>query len=193
VKISNQREGELLKKSLSQLLEGGFLSIIINYLDHLTHGRSELDILRDLAPDVPSFRKITSTWFESSYLKDLFRTLSARGASVVVTSDHGSVMCRKQSPVRGARGMSSSIRYRLGHSLVADPKCSVTVREPALWGLPDDSPNKTYVFARADYLLTHPSMAREDVYKFENTFQHGGISLEEMVVPCTVLTPKKGL
>lgn len=193
VKISNQRDGEVLKKSLSHLLEGGFLSIIINYLDHLTHGRSELDLLRDLAPDVPSFRKLTSTWYESSYLNDLFRTLAARGASVVVTSDHGSVMCRRQTPVRGARGMTSSIRYRLGHSLIADPKCAVTIREPALWGLPDDSPNKTYVFARADYILIHPSMAREDIYKFENTFQHGGISLEEMVVPCTVLTPKKGL
>ncbi len=192
VKISNQREGESLKRSLSQHLEGGFLAIIINYLDHLTHGRSELDVLRDLAPDVASFRKLASTWYESSYLKDLLRTLAARGATVIVTSDHGSVLCRRQTPIRGARGMSSSIRYRLGHALNADPKASVTVREPARWGLPDDSPSKTYVFARADYLLVHPGMAREEVYKFEDTFQHGGISIEEMVVPCTVLTPKKG-
>ncbi|HOR07240.1 MAG TPA: response regulator [Candidatus Fermentibacter daniensis] len=192
VKIASQREGELFRRSLSQHLEGGFLAIIINYLDHLTHGRSELDLLRDLAPDVSSFRKLASTWFESSYLRDLLRTLAARGATVIVTSDHGSVLCRRQTPVRGARGMSSSIRYRLGHALNADLKAAVIVREPALWGLPDDSPSKTYVFARSDYLLIHPGMPREDIYKFEDTFQHGGISMEEMIAPCAVLSPKKG-
>lgn len=88
--------------------------------------------------------------------------------------------------------MSSSIRYRLGHALNADPKAAVIVREPALWGLPDDSPSKTYVFARSDYLLIHPGMPREDIYKFEDTFQHGGISMEEMIAPCAVLSPKKG-
>lgn len=86
--------------------------------------------------------------------------------------------------------MSSSVRYRVGHALSSDDKCAVIVREPAAWGLPDDSPSKTYVFARSDYLLIHPSMARDEVRKFENTFQHGGISLEELAVPCTVLRPK---
>ncbi len=189
-KVMNQREGEALRRSLSQLLEGGFLALVVNYLDHLTHGRSELDLLRDLAPDVPSFRKLVSTWFDSSFLKDLLHTLSARGATVVVTSDHGSVLCNRPASVRGARGMSSSVRYRVGHALSSDDKCAVIVREPAAWGLPDDSPSKTYVFARSDYLLIHPSMARDEVRKFENTFQHGGISLEELAVPCTVLRPK---
>ncbi len=190
-KVSSQREGELLRRSLSQLLEGGFLAIVVNYLDHLTHGRSELELLKDLAPDIPSFRKLAATWFDSSFLKNLLRTLSARGATVIVTSDHGSVLCHRTTPVRGARGMSSSVRYRLGHSLSADPKNAVVVRSPAEWGLPEDSPSKTYVFARSDFLLIHPSMPREEIHRFENTFQHGGISMEELLVPCTVLTPKK--
>lgn len=190
-KVSSQREGEMLRRNISQLLEGGILAIVVNYLDHLTHGRSEIDLLRDLAPDARSFRRLTTTWFESSFLRGLFATLAARGATVVVTSDHGSVLCRHQSVVRGARGMSSSVRYRLGHSLVSDPKTTVSVRDPAAWGLPDDSPNKSYVFARGDYVLIQPGVEREEFLKFENTFQHGGISLEEMAVPCTVLTPKK--
>jgi len=189
-KVTNQKEGEGLRRNLSQLLEGGMLALVINYLDHLTHGRSELELLRDLAPDVPGFRKLAGTWFESSFLKELLQTLSARGATVVVTSDHGSMLCNRSVSVRGARGMSSSVRYRFGHSLTADDKATVIVREPNVWGLPADSPSKAYVFARSDFLLIHPGMAREESRKFENTFQHGGISLEELLVPCTVLRPK---
>jgi hypothetical protein len=189
-KVTNQREGETLRRNLSQLLESGFLALVINYLDHLTHGRSELDLLRDLAPDEAGFRKLISTWYDSSFLKDLLQTLSARGATVVVTSDHGSVLCNRSTSVRGARGMSSSVRYRFGHSLSADEKVALVVREPAVWGLPDDSPSKTYIFARSDYILIHPNMGRDESRKFENTFQHGGISLEEVLVPCTVLRPK---
>jgi hypothetical protein len=189
-KVTNQREGEALRRSLSQMLEGGVLALVVNYLDHLTHGRSELELLRDLAPDVQGFRRLVSTWFESSFLKDLLHTLSARGATVVVTSDHGSVLCNRSSPVKGARGMSSSVRYRLGHALSADEKAAVVVHDAAKWGLPDDNPSKTYVFARSDFLLVHGGMPREEFRKFENTFQHGGISLDEMIVPVTVLTPK---
>jgi CheY-like chemotaxis protein len=189
-KVANQREGEALRRNLSQLLESGFLALVVNYIDHLTHGRSELDLLRDLAPDVVAFRQLAGTWFGSSFLKDLLHTLSARGATVVVTSDHGSVLCNRTTPIRGARGMSSSVRCRFGHSLSADEKLALVVHEPASWGLPSDSPSKTYVFARSDYLLIHPSMDREEIRKFDNTFQHGGISLEELLVPCTVLTPK---
>ena len=99
-KVTNQREGETLRRNLSQLLESGFLALVINYLDHLTHGRSELDLLRDLAPDEAGFRKLISTWYDSSFLKDLLQTLSARGATVVVTSDHGSVLCNRSTSVR---------------------------------------------------------------------------------------------
>ncbi len=190
-KVSNQREGESVRRSLSHLLEGGMLALVVNYLDHLTHGRSEIELLHELAPDVPGFRKLTSAWFDSSFLRELLHTLAARGTTVVVTSDHGSVLCRRQTHVRGARGMSSSIRYRFGHSLSADEKTAVVVHDPARWGLPDESPSKTYVFARSDFMLMHPGMPREEARKFDDTFQHGGISLDEMVVPVTILKPKQ--
>jgi CheY-like chemotaxis protein len=190
-KISTSREGDNVRKGLSHLLENGFLAIVINFIDHLTHGRSELDLIRDLAPDVISFRKLTETWFEASFLKKLFRTLAARGSTVIVTSDHGSVQSSRITHISGARGMSKSVRYRFGLSLSADKKTSIVVRNPADWGLPDENPRKSYVFARADYLLLQSRMNHEDVKKFENSFQHGGVSFEETLVPSVILRSKK--
>ena len=191
VKVRSGRDGEMLQRNLSQRLEGGFLAIVVSFLDHLTHGRSESDLLKDLAPDVVSFRSLARSWFIRSHIRSILETLAARGATVVVTSDHGSKLSRRVTDVRGGRGMSSSVRFRMGHSLSADPKDAIIVREPAEWGLPDDSPRKSYVMARSDYLLIHPAMDRSEIRKFENTFQHGGCSLQEMVVPVAVLRPKR--
>lgn len=190
-KISNRQEGENVKRGLSHFLKDGFMAIVVNFIDHLTHGRSELDIIRDIAPDVPAFRRLAQGWFEHSFLFDMIKTLSVRGATIIVTSDHGSTQANRITTIRGARGMSHSVRYRFGHSLSADPKHSIVVNNPADWGLPDDNPRKTYLFAREDYLLMQSGFNREDMYKFKGSFQHGGVSLEETLVPCEVLRPKK--
>jgi DNA-binding response OmpR family regulator len=189
VKVSNRREGELLIHSLSKYLNNGFLAIVINYIDHLTHGRSEMDLIKDLAPDVTSFRKLAETWFKSSFLRDLFHTLAARGTTVVITSDHGSVFTSREIRIMG-RGVSGSLRFRFGNSLVADQKAVISVRNPAEWGLPDDRPSKGYLFAKSNYFMMFKNVPREELHKFKNTFQHGGVSLEEMIVPSIILKPK---
>ncbi len=189
VKVSNRREGEMLLHSLSKYLRDGFLAIVVNYIDHLTHGRSELDLIRDLAPDVASFRKLAETWFRSSFLRELFHTLAARGTTVVVTSDHGSVCTARETRIHG-RGVSGSIRFRFGVTVSADPKAVVITDDPAAWGLPNNRPGKKYLFARSDYFMMFPGMSREEMIKFRNTFQHGGTSMEEMLVPCVVMKPK---
>jgi CheY-like chemotaxis protein len=191
VKVRSGRDGEKLHRNLSHRLEGGFLAVVVSFLDHLTHGRSESDLLKDLAPDVVSFRNLARSWFVRSHIRSILETLAARGATVVVTSDHGSKLSRRATHIRGGRGMSSSVRFRMGHSLTADARDAVVIRQPAEWGLPDDSPRKSYVLARSDYLLIHPAMDRSEMHKFENTFQHGGCSLQEMVVPVAVLRPKR--
>ena len=189
VKVSNRREGETLLHQLSRHLKKGFLAIIVNYIDHLTHGRSELDLIRDLAPDVESFRRLAETWFRSSFLKELFHTLAARGATIVVTSDHGSVFTDRETRIKG-RSVAGSIRFRFGNSFSCDNKAVIQVRNPSEWGLPDDKPSKSYLFARSDYFMMFPGIVREELHKFRNTFQHGGVSLEEMIVPSIILKPK---
>ncbi len=190
VKVTTRREGEAVMHSLSKHLQSGFMAIVVNYIDHLTHGRSELDLIRDLAPDVRSFRRLAETWFRSSFLRKLFQTLAARGATVIVTSDHGSVFTARDTRISGGRNIHGSIRYRYGDSLVADPKAVVTVREPAEWGLPNETPSKMYLLARSDYFMMFNNVPRGELQKFRNTFQHGGISMQEMIVPSVVLTPK---
>ncbi len=190
-KASTRQEGDNLKRGLSHFLKDGFMAIVVNFIDHLTHGRSELDLIRDIAPDVSAFRRLASGWFEHSFLFEMIKTLSARGATLIITSDHGSTQANRITTISGARGMSHSVRYRFGHSLKADPKHSVVVTNPGDWGLPDDNPRKTYLFGREDFLLMQNGFRREDMYKFKGSFQHGGVSLEEMLVPCEVLRPKK--
>ncbi|HPF31796.1 MAG TPA: response regulator [Candidatus Sabulitectum sp.] len=190
-KVSNSSEGENVRRGLSHFLKDGFMALVVNFIDHLAHGRSELDLIRDIAPDVPSFRRLAKEWFDHSFLLKMLKTLSARGATVIVTSDHGSVLAGRIAFIRGARGMSHSVRYRFGHSLFADPKNALVVHSPAQWGLPDDHPRKSYLFARDDYLLMQQGMNRDDRYKFKGSFQHGGLSMEEMLVPCDILRPKK--
>lgn len=190
-KVSNRSEGENVRRGLSHFLKDGFMAMVVNFIDHLTHGRSELDLIRDVAPDVPSFRRLAREWFEHSFLLTMFKTLSVRGTTVIVTSDHGSVLARRIAYVRGARGMSHSVRYRFGHSLFADEKNAIVVHSPAEWGLPDDHPRKSYLFARDDHLLMQEGLGRDDIHKFKGSFQHGGVSIEEMLVPCDILRPKK--
>lgn len=190
-KVSTSAEGDNVRRGLSHFLKDGYMALVVNFIDHLTHGRSELDLIRDIAPDVPSFRRLAKEWFEHSFLLKMLKTLSVRGTTVVVTSDHGSVLAKRIAYARGARGMSHSVRYRFGHSLFADQKNAIVVHGPAEWGLPDDHPRKSYLFARDDYLLMQEGMNREDKQKFRGSFQHGGVSLEEMLVPCDVLRPKK--
>ncbi len=190
-KISNRIEGDNVRRGLSHFLKEGFMAIVVNFIDHLTHGRSELDLIRDIAPDVPSFRRLAKEWFEHSFLLKMLKTLSARGTTVIVTSDHGSMLAERIAWVRGSRGMSHSVRYRFGHSLSAGDKYAVAVNRPAEWGLPDDHPRKAYLFARDNYLLMQEGISREDQLKFKSSFQHGGVSLEEMLVPCDILRPKK--
>lgn len=190
-KVSTHSEGEHLRRSLSHFIQGGFLAVVVNYLDHLTHGRSELDLLKELAPDRISFRELVGTWFKGSFLFEVLKTIAARGATAIITSDHGSVFSRKSTWVKGGRGMSSSMRYRVGHSLSADDRYAIVVNDPAAFGLPNDYSRKTYVFARDDYLLVHPQMPRSEFHKFINTFQHGGVSTQEMIVPSIILRPKK--
>jgi CheY-like chemotaxis protein len=191
VKVSNAAEGASFKRGLSHFMRDGFIALVVNFIDHLTHGRSELDLIRDIAPDVPSFRNLAREWFQHSFLVGVLKTLSARGTTVIVTSDHGSTLAGRIGFIRGARGMSHSVRYRFGHSLHADPKQAIEINNPGEWGLPDDHPRKSYLLARSDYLLMQQGMNRADQAKFRGSFQHGGVSLEEMLVPCDVLRPKR--
>ncbi|MBN1825588.1 MAG: response regulator [Candidatus Eisenbacteria bacterium] len=191
VKIYNPDEGNQLKRQVSSLFSVPFVALVINFVDIFTHGRSESDILRELAPDEAAFRSVMTSWFRHSSLFEILRAISSQDATVVLTSDHGAILGRKATMVHANRETSTNLRYKHGSNLGCDERHAVKVKNPEDYKLPRDSLNKNYIFARENYYFVYPTRYHEYERQYRNTFQHGGISLEEMILPCAVLTPKR--
>lgn len=191
VKVLDMNEGENLARKFSSYKSAPLLSVVYNFIDHLSHGRSEDEILHELAADEAAFRGLMKTWFvNSSWLKVLRKIARDPAAVVVVTTDHGSIMGTRGTVAHGRRDTSSNLRYKYGDNLNADPKEAVLVTDPKLWRLPRFTPSTTYLLAKEDFFFVYPTNFNEYQRKFANTFQHGGISLPEMVLPVATLTPK---
>jgi DNA-binding response OmpR family regulator len=190
VKIYNTEEAGNVKRQLSSFFSIPLVSLVFNFVDILAHGRSESEILLELAPDEPAFRSLMRSWFQHSALFDILRAVSQQDAIVVLTTDHGSVIGRKATLVYGNKETSTNLRYKYGTNLGCDPKQAIHLKDPARYKLPADSLNKHYIFARENYYFVYPTKFHEYERQYKGTFQHGGVSLEEMVLPCATLTPK---
>jgi CheY-like chemotaxis protein len=190
VKIYNTREATELKKKMGNLLDLPFVSLVFNFVDILTHGRNQSEILQQLLPNEGAFRSLMRSWFSHSVLLEMLIELSRAGVTVVMTTDHGSILGRKASMVYGRKDTSTNLRYKFGENLKCDEKQAILVRDPAAYRLPDESKTKNYVFAKEYYYFVYPTNFREYEKHYEGSFQHGGISLEEMILPCLTLVPK---
>ncbi|HEY3214940.1 MAG TPA: PglZ domain-containing protein, partial [Candidatus Eisenbacteria bacterium] len=168
----------------------GLVSLVFNFLDILAHGRLESEILQELAPDEAAFRAVTKAWFTHSPLFDIFQALSRQDCTVILTTDHGAVLARRAALVHGDRETSTNLRYKFGLNLNCDPKQAVILRNPAAFMLPNDGVNKNYILAREDYFFVYPTRFHEYERQFRGSLQHGGISVEEMILPLVTLTPR---
>jgi hypothetical protein len=192
VKIYNTEEAGNVKRQLSSFFSIPLVSLVFNFVDILAHGRSESEILLELAPDEPAFRSLMRSWFEHSALFDILRAISAQDAIVVITTDHGSVIGRKATLVYGNKETSTNLRYKHGNNLGCDPKQAIHLKDPERYKLPGDSLNKHYIFARENYYFVYPTKFHEYERQYKGTFQHGGVSLEEMILPCATLRSRRG-
>lgn len=190
LKVYTAHESVELRKRLSALLSSRFSALVFNFVDIMAHGRNQIDILQEIAPDESAFRSLMRSWFNHSVLLDLLREISKRKAKVVMTSDHGSVMVKKPSLVQGRRDTSTNLRYKFGDNLTCDEKLAIVTRKPAEYRLPAETRTKTYLFAKEYAYFVYPTNFREYERQYYGSFQHGGVSMEEMIVPCLVLTPK---
>ena len=192
LKIYDAEEAQQARRQINSFAGIPLVSLVFNFLDILTHGRSDSEILQELAPDEAAFRAVMKAWFLHSPLYDIFRALASQDCAVVVTTDHGSVLGRRAAKVLGNRETSTNLRYKYGINLNCDPKQAVIIRKPLTFMLPDDSLNKNYILAREDYYFVYPTRFHEFERQYRGTFQHGGISLEEMILPLLTLTPRGG-
>lgn len=190
VKIYNNSEGEAVAKRISDFYDSPVIAMVFNFLDILAHGRSNNVILKEIAGTESAFRSLMKSWFIHSPLFSILKSFASRDYSVIITSDHGSVLCQRGTMAHGKRTTSTNLRYKYGDNLNSDPKESILIKKPEQYRLPLMKLATTYIIAKEDFYFVYPNNYNEMVRQFQNSFQHGGISLEEMIVPFVIMRPK---
>lgn len=189
-KITNLNAGKKLVESFNNLLNNELNVIVYNFVDMLSHARTEMEVIRELADNEQAYRSITKSWFEHSPLFEIFKKISEKKCKVVITTDHGTVHVKEPSKIIGDRNTNTNLRYKQGKNLNYEKKDVFEVKNPLDAYLPKINMSTTYVFAKDDKFFVYPNNYNQFVNYYQNTFQHGGISLEEMIVPIIVLKSK---
>lgn len=189
-KITNIEKGRKLLTNASQMLNHQLSVIVVNFVDMLSHARTEMDMIRELAGDESAYRSITLSWFEHSTLFELLKFLSSKKVKVVITTDHGTIKVNNPVKVTGDRNTSTNLRYKHGKSLSYNAKKVFEVTNPKSIHLPKLNVSSSYIFAHGDDFLAYPNNYNHYVSYYKNTFQHGGVSMEEMLIPLITLEPK---
>lgn len=190
-KVNDSSAAEKLVQQLPSLLQNDLNIVVLNFVDMLSHARTESRMVRELANNEAAYRSITRSWFRHSAVAELFRALSAIDCTVVLTTDHGSVRANNPVKVIGDKNVNTNLRYKLGKNLSYNAREVFEVREPRKAGLPAPNISTAYIFAQNQDFLAYPNNYNYYVQYYRDTFQHGGISMEEMLVPLIVLQGKK--
>ena len=189
-KLVRPEAGRKLIDNINRVYDADFSVIVYNFLDILSHARTETEIIRQLTEDDASFRSLTRSWFEHSELFELLKMLSERGHTVIITSDHGTVRVDNPIRVQGDKQTSSNLRYKTGRNLAYNHKEVYEITKPEQIQLPSSNLTSSYIFAYNHDFFVYNNDANRHIRYYRDTFQHGGISMEEMIVPFIVLEPK---
>jgi hypothetical protein len=164
--------------------------IIYNFVDMLSHAHTDVDIVRELADNDVSYRSVTSSWFEHSHLFELLKTLSEKKVRIYITTDHGSIRIKNPIKLIGDKETSTNLRFKTGRNLNYSSRDVFTVSNPLDIYLPKLNVSSQYVFACGDNFFAYPNNYNYYVNHYKDTFQHGGISMEEVLIPLITLVPK---
>jgi CheY-like chemotaxis protein len=183
---------ELMRRLPAHLAQEGVTALVFNFVDQLTHGRSESAILYEVARDAAALRNLTRTWFERSPVLAALAEAERRGVTVLLTTDHGSIHCESPATVYAKRDATLNLRYKFGEDLRAeDPETAVQVEDLEAWGVPRLGLGVRMLLATGDRFFVYPTKLREYQARYRGSFLHGGISPEEMVLPAVLLTPRR--
>ena len=190
-KVSSHAEALRLSEQAFNLLDYNLSVVVYNFVDMLSHARSELDVLKELASDATAYRSITRSWFAHAPLFHALKKISEKNCTVILTTDHGSLQVKNPVKVTTDKQASNNLRYKNGKNMDFDPRDFLVFREPEQAGLPRDSIHSSFIFAGNEDYICYPSQFHYAAL-YRNSFQHGGVSLEEMVVPVVRLVSKAG-
>lgn len=193
-KIFSASDGEHMLKRLSgHLSRDGVTALVFNFIDQLTHGRTENEALFEVARDTPALRALTRTWFERSALFEALKEAERRHVPVLLTTDHGSIHCHTPATIYARRDATANLRYKFGEDLrVEHDSMAIVVDDLAAWGLPPRTPGTRLLLATDDCFFVYPTKLREYQARYRGAFLHGGVSPEEVVLPVALLMPRRG-
>lgn len=189
-KITNTGAGKALAESINNLMNNDLNVIVYNFVDMLSHARTDTAMIRELAPDESAYRSITYSWFQHSPLLEALKKIVGKGFKLVITTDHGTIRVKKPFKIIGDKNTNTNLRYKHGKNLGFEDKDVLVARKPERFFLPKRNVSTAYVFSTDDYFFAYPNNFNYYVNYYKDTFQHGGISLEEMIVPFIVMESK---
>ncbi len=189
-KVIHTSQGKTLVDNFNNLMSNDLNVIVYNFVDMLSHARTDLQMIRELAPDESAYRSITLSWMLHSPLLDLLKKAASKNVKVIITTDHGTIRVRRPVKIVGDRNTSANLRYKQGKNLAFQDEKVYVVRKPEDIFLPKVNVSTAYVFSAEDYFFAYPNNYNHYVNYYKDTFQHGGISLEEMILPIITLIPK---
>jgi len=191
IKILDTDFGRQVEQNILSYTRNHLTAIVVNFVDMLAHSRSDSDILKEIAPDEPAYRSLTRSWFIHSSFFGMLKTLAKqKNVKVIITTDHGSIRSLRGAKVLGDRETSTNLRYKFGRNVKCDRKQAILVQNPSDYKLPKRGVTINYIIAKEDYYFVYPTDYHKYLSQYRDSFQHGGISMEEMILPVVKMEPK---
>ncbi|MFD2585678.1 PglZ domain-containing protein [Croceitalea marina] len=189
-KISNLKQGKQLAHNYKAQKDNDLTVLVYNFVDMLSHSKTEMEVIKELASNDKAYRSLTVSWFKNSPLLDIIQQAQSLGQKLIITTDHGTINVKHPSKVIGDRETSLNLRYKTGRSLTYEDKDVLAATDPKKIHLPNINVSSSYIFAKNDLFFAYPNNYNHYVGYYRNTYQHGGVSLEEMIIPFVVLEAK---
>ena len=189
-KISSLKQGKNLSQNFRSQKDNDLTVIVYNFVDMLSHSKTEMEVIKELASNDKAYRSLTQSWFKNSPLLEIIQQAQTMGMKLIITTDHGTINVKQPSKVIGDKETSLNLRYKTGRSLSYEKKDVLEARDPRSIYLPSINMSSSYIFAKNDLFFAYPNNYNHYVSYYRNTYQHGGVSLEEMIIPFVVLDPR---